>query len=129
MGQMVRRVLLALLMLLGSGAVAHAVENGILTLKIIRAEVKTRDRLVYWVVNTPLYHEDPYFEVAVRPTGTDLMIVAEREPQPRGEMLPQDWKPGEVVEGRVDRHHLFLKLPNGSEMRLLITRRTKAPPE
>ena len=126
---MARKVLVALVLFLCSGAVAFAVENGVLTLTIIRAEVKTRDRLVYWVVNTPLYHEDPYFEVAVRAPGTNVMIVAERDPEMRGEMLPQDWKPGELVEGRVDKHHLYLKRPNGIEMRFIITRRTKAPPE
>ncbi len=121
------RVLLALVLFLVPGAVSFAVENGDLPLTIVRAEVKTRDRVVAWVVNTPIYNEDPYFEVAVRTAKT--VIVAERDPEHRHEALPEDWKPGAIVQGRVDRHHLFLRRPNGTEVRFIITHRRKAAPE
>jgi hypothetical protein len=121
------RVLVTLVLFLGLGASSVAVESGYLALTIVRAEQKTRDRVVYWVVNTPLYHEDPYFEVAVRAGGT--LVVGEREPRSAHEMLPEDWKPGARVQGRVDKHHLFLRRPNGTEVRFIITRRTKASPE
>jgi hypothetical protein len=121
------RVSVALVLFLGLGASAFAVESTDFPLTIVRAELKTRDRVVYWVVNTPLYHEDPYFEVAVRTAGT--VVIAEREPRNAHEMLPEDWKPGARVQGRVDQHHLFLRRPNGTEVRFIITRRTKTPPE
>jgi hypothetical protein len=118
--------LVALVLFLVSGADSFAVESTYFPLTIVRAEQKTRDRIVYWEVDTPLYHEDSYFEVAVRTAGT--LVVAEREPD-RHEMLPGDWKPGVVVQGRVDRHRLFLRRPNGTEVRFIITHRTKASPE
>lgn len=121
------RVLVALALFLGPGAGSFAIESGYLALTIVRAELKTRDRVVAYVVNTPIYHEDPYFEVAVRAAGT--VIVGEREPRNPREMLPEDWKPGVVVRGRMDKHHLFLRRPNGTEVRFIITRRTKAPRE
>ena len=121
------RALVALVLFLGSGATSLAVESGYFGLTIVRAEQKTRDRVVYWVVDTPIYHEDPYFEVVVRAAGT--VVVAEREPRNTHEMLPEDWKPGAIVQGRVDRHHLFLRRPNGTEERFIITHRTKASPE
>lgn len=121
------RVLVALVLFLGPGAGSFAVESGYFALTIVRAELKTRDRVVYWVVNTPIYHEDPYFEVAVRAAGT--VVVGEREPRNAHETLPEGWKPGAVVQGRVDRHHLFLRRPNGTEMRFIITRRAKTSPE
>ena len=121
------RVLLALVLVLGPGVGSFAVESGYLSLTIVRAEQKTRDRVVYWLVDTPIYHEDPYLEVAVRTAGT--VVVGEREPRNAHEMLPEYWKPGVVVQGRVDRHHLFLRRPNGTEVRFIITRRTKTPPE
>jgi len=121
------RVLLALALVLGPGVGSFAVESGYLSLTIVRAEQKTRDRVVYWLVDTPIYHEDPYLEVAVRTAGT--VVVGEREPRNAHEMLPEYWKPGVVVQGRVDRHHLFLRRPNGTEVRFIITRRTKTPPE
>jgi hypothetical protein len=121
------RVLVALVLFLGSGASSFAVESGYLALTLIRAEVKTRDRVVYWVVNTPIYHEDPYFEVAVQAAGN--VVVGEREPRNTSEMLPEDWKPGAIIQGRVDKRHLFLRRHNGTEVRFLITHRTKTPPE
>jgi hypothetical protein len=127
LGPMACRVLLALVLFLGLGARSFAVESTYFPLTIVRAELKTRDRVVYWVVNTPLYHEDPYFEVAVRAAGT--VVVGERDPRNAHEMLPEDWKPGARVQGRIDKHHLFLRRPNGTEVRFIITRRTKATPE
>jgi hypothetical protein len=121
------RFLLALVLLMGSETASLAVESGSVALTIIRAEVKTHDRVVYWLVNTPIYHEDPYFEVAVRSSGT--VMVGEREPESAREMLPEYWKPGTLVQGRVDRHHLFLRRLNGTEVRFIITRSIKAPPE
>lgn len=121
-----RTVLLALVWFLVSGANLFAVESGYFDLTIVRAEQKARDRIVYWEVDTPLYHEDPYFEVVVRTAGT--LVVAEREPRMH-EVLPGDWTPGAVVPGRVERHYLFLRRPNGSEVRFIITHRTKAPSE
>src|SRR5258708_22881449 len=118
------RVLLAVVLCLGSGASCFAVESSYFPLTIVRAEQKTRDRVVYWVVDTPLYHEDPYFEVAVRAAGT--VVVGEREPRNAYEMLPVEWKPGARIQGRVEKHHLFLRRPNGTEERVIITRRAKA---
>jgi len=120
-------VLVALLLFLGPGADSFAVEGGYFPLTIVRAETKTRDRVVYWVVNTPTYHEDPYFEVAVRTAGT--VVVGEREPRSAHEKLPEGWKPGAIVQGRVDKHHLFLWRPNGTEVRFIITGRAKASSE
>ena len=121
------RALIALWLFLGSGTTSFAVESGSLALTIVRAEQKTRDRVLYYLVNTPIYHEDPYFEVVARAAGT--VIVAEREPVSTREMLPEYWKPGTLVQGRVDKRHLFLRRLNGTEVRFIITRRTKASPE
>ncbi len=119
--------LLAAVMFLALAATSFGVQPGYFPLTIVRAEVKERDRVVYWLVDTPLYREDPYFEVAVRAAG--MIVVAERDPESKYEMLPVDWKAGTELQGRVDKHHLFLRRPNGTEMRFIITRRTKTPTE
>jgi hypothetical protein len=118
-------VALVLVFVLDLEASALVVQSGSLRLTIVRAETKTRDRIVYWEVNTPIYNEDPYFEVEVRVAGT--VIVAERDPQNRREMLPEGWKPDTLVQGRVDSRHLYLQRPDGTEVRFVITRRTKIP--
>lgn len=123
-----RRVfLVALLLLSVSGTGLLAVESGRLSFTIVRAAQKTRDRVVYWVVDTPLYHEDPYFEVEVRAGGT--ILVGEYEPRNAGEMLPENWRPGALVQGRVERRHLLLRRPNGTDLSFVITRRAAAPRE
>jgi hypothetical protein len=123
---MCRRVLLALLFL-GLVASAFAAESGPQTLTIVRAEQKTRDRVVLYQVDTPIYQEDPYFVVAVRAGG--LVVVAERDPEQKWETLPADWKTGTEVQGRIEKHRLYLRRPNGSYARFIITSRTKAPAE
>jgi len=122
-----RRVVLTLLLLLGLAASLFAVESGPLALTIVRAEQKTRDRVVLYLVDTPIYQEDPYFEVAVR--AGELVLVAERDPEHKWETLPSGWKPGAHVEGRLEKHRLYLKRPNGSYVRFVITSRMKAPAE
>ncbi len=125
-GRMRRRFLVLLLLLLAAGAV-EAVENSFQAFTIIRAEQKTRDRVVYWVVNTPLYREEPYFEVEVR--AGDAILVGDYEPRHAAEMLPENWKPGEIVKGRVERRSLYLRRPNGSDLKFEIVKRKHAPPE
>jgi hypothetical protein len=115
------------LLFLGLSAGSFAVESGPLTLTIVRAEQKTRDRVLLYLVDTPIYQEDPYFEVAVR--AGELVVVAERDPEHKWETLPADWKPGATVQGRIEKHRLYLRRPNGSYVRFIITSRTKAPAE
>lgn len=116
------RPLLTLIIMLIPSLTSYAVQGGLQAITIVRAEQKTRDRVIYYVVNTPLYREDPYFEVEVTVDRTTL--VAEYEPRDAWEMLPVAWTPGAIVQGRIVGHSLFLKRPNGSELRFIIVKRT-----
>ena len=116
-----RRGLLITLLLLSVGARFYAVENGELTMTIVRAEERKRDRVVAWVNDTPIYQQDPYFDVAVR--AGDKVLEGEYEPSSQWETLPVFWKPGVKVQGRVRGHSLFLKRPNGVEIRFVILKR------
>lgn len=122
-----RRSIPVLLCVLVLGVFGFAVESGELPMTIVRAEQKTRDRVVAWVVDTPIYQEDPYFEVVVR-VG-DKLLQAERDPENAFEMLPVFWKRGTRVMGRIRGHSLYLKRPNGTEMRFVIMKRSAAPAE
>ena len=119
-----RRARLVALLLLSLGAGLYAVQNGEVTMTIVRAGEKKRDRVVAWVTDTPIYQQDPYFEVAVR--AGDQVLEGEYEPQSQWETLPEFWKPGAQVQGRVRGHSLFLKRPNGIEIRFVILKRTAA---
>jgi hypothetical protein len=122
-----RREFLVALLLLGLGTVSYAVESGELPMTIVRAEQKMHDRVVAWVNDTPIYQEDPYFDVAVR--SGDKVLEAEYEPSSQWETLPVFWKPGVEVQGRVRGHSLFLKRPNGVEIRFVILKRTPVSAE
>ena len=115
------------LLWLVSCTVALAVESGEQPMTIVSAETKLRDRVVAWVNDTPIYNQDPYFEVTVR--AGQKLLRAERDPEHRYEMLPDFWKPGVQVQGRVQGHSLYLKRPNGAEMRFVILKRLTAPAE
>ena len=101
----------------------YSVEPGVQTMTIVRAEQKLRDRVVLWYYDTPIYQQDPYFEVAVQ--AGDTLLEAEYEPMNSWETLPVFWKPGVEVEGRVHGHSLYLKRPNGAEIRFIILKRSK----
>ena len=96
-----RRFLLALVVLLTTVVGLFAVQSGFQAMTIVRASQKTRDRVIYYVVNTPLYREDPYFEVEVSVNGTN--ILAEYEPRDAWEMLPEPWKAGTRRSARSSR--------------------------
>lgn len=117
-----RRTLLVALVLFRLCVISYAVESGELAMTIISAEQKTRDRVVAWVNDTPIYQPDVYFHVIVR-VG-DKLFEAEYEPVSQWETLPVFWKPGVEVQGRVRGHSLFLKRPNGAEIRFVILKRT-----
>jgi len=119
-----RRGLILAVLVVASGSRSIAVESGLQAMTVVHAAQKTRDRVIYYVANTPLYREDPYFEVQVSVNGVD--ITGEYEPRDAWEMLPEPWKPGAVIQGRIKGHSLFLKRPNGTELRFIIVRRTIA---
>jgi len=122
-----RRGLLIALLLLGLGAGMYAIESGELTMTIVRAEQKTRDRVVAWVNDTQIYQEDPYFEVVVR--AGDNLLEGEQEASMKWESLPVFCNASVEVQGRVRGHSLFLKRPNGAEIRFVILKRTAVSAE
>ena len=88
--------------------------------KLLDVQQKTRDKVDMYIVNTPVTTAVPYFEVTLELGG--MNYIAEYTPRHTAEELPDAWRVGESVEGRVEKHHLFLKRPDGSEMQWLITK-------
>jgi len=64
----------------------------------------------------------PYFEITVRLGQTDYK--AEYTPRHAEEELPGQWVEGADVMIRLEKHALFLKRPEGTEMKWLLTKRT-----
>ena len=91
--------------------------------KCVAIQHKSRDRVDLYLVNTPVTTAVPYFEITVE--FGDVDYVAEYTPRHSGEELPEAWRPDEAVRGRVDKHHLYLLRPDGSEIEFIIEK--KAP--
>jgi hypothetical protein len=101
-------------------------QNQYQTGKIVDVQQKARTRILYYVVNTPVTKDDPYFEVSVQ--LKDTIYVGEYTPLHASETLPEDWRVDASVSARVDKHHLFLKRPEGMELQFVIVKRIASEP-
>jgi hypothetical protein len=89
--------------------------------KIVDEQRKTREKVDMYLVNTPVTSAVPYFEITVRLDQTDY--VAEYTPRHPEEDLPQSWVVGADVSVRMEKHALFLKRSDGSDMRWTLLKR------
>ncbi len=105
----------------------HAVEKPHLAGRLVDVQKKTRDRVLYYLVNTPVTQEEPYYEVSVQVQNT--VYVAEYTPLHASESLPQDWVTGAEVQVRIAGHRLYLIRPQGTELAFAIVKHTPAAAE
>jgi|SRR5580704_7547976 hypothetical protein len=120
------RSITILLLAVGLAAVAQAVERPYQTGKIIEVQRKVETRILYYLVNTPVTQDDPYYEVSVQLGNSVYRGVY--KPRHASDTLPEEWKAGAEVQVKVDGRHLYLKRPNGLEMEFAIAKRTAAAP-
>jgi hypothetical protein len=106
--------------------VLHAAETQYVPGKIITVEKKFHERVLYYLVNTPVTQDDPYYELSLR--AGDLLLLTEYTPRHAADELPGGWKDGSKVEMKVtDKHHVMVRQPDGIELQLLIVKRTIEP--
>jgi hypothetical protein len=91
--------------------------------KLTHVERKTRERVDLYLVNTPVSSEVPYFEIIVQLKQTEY--TAQFTPRHSEEELPSEWVAGADVQVRFAKHALFLKRPDGTEIRWTVVK--KAP--
>jgi len=113
-------VLLLAILLPGLQAVEKQYETG----KIIRVEKKAHTRVLYYLVNTPITQDDPYYEVSIR--FGDQVCIGEYTPRHAADTPPQTWEPGSEVLARVEKHHMYVKGSGGAEWDLMIVKRLPA---
>ena len=95
---------------------------------MLSVEKKSRSRTQYYVVNTPVGVEEPYFEAEIDSAG--LVYTVEYEPRTRDEALPDGCLAGQAVKVRVDHRHLFVQcLDAPAEMRWEIQKKTRSAPD
>lgn len=113
------------LLIVGPALVALAAESQYQQATILSVEQKTSTRVLYYVVNTPITQDDPYYEVSVR--LKDIAYEARYTPRHKDDDLPDEWKAGASVQARVQGRHLFMKTPGGTELKLVITKKKALP--
>ena len=97
------------------------VEKPYVTGKVLDVEQKSRDKVDMYLVNTPVLTAVPYFQISVE--FGNIRYVAEYQPRHSAEELPESWRAGADVQGRVEKHYLYLQRPEGSEVKWIITRK------
>jgi hypothetical protein len=100
----------------------YAAQKPYSTGTLLDVQQKTRDKVDLYLVNTPVTTAVPYFEISIEFGSTDY--VAEYTARHSADQLPEGWRRGETVPGRMDKHHLYLRRPDGSEVTFIITKRT-----
>ena len=101
-----------------------AVERPFETGKILDIEQKTHSRVLYYLVNTPITQDDPYYEVTVQ--VKDAVYVGQYTPVHAKQTLPADWQVGGTIQARVEKHYLFLKQLEEPELQLVMVKRMSA---
>ena len=94
--------------------------------KIVGIQQKTKTRILYYQVDTPVTKEDPYYELSVQ--AKDTIYVGDYSPRHAGDALPEEWNvPQAEVRLRLDRHYMYLMRPAGTELQFVIMKRMAAP--
>ncbi|MBZ5572235.1 MAG: hypothetical protein LAO09_10205 [Acidobacteriia bacterium] len=108
---------------------SYGVQKQYATGKIVAVEQKANTKVLYYLVNTPVTQDEPYYEVSVQ--LKDTIYLGQYTPWHAKETLPEEWEPGFTVPVRIDGRHLILKRPSGVDMEFVILKRTavKAEPK
>ena len=115
----------ALLVFLLSSSHLYAAEKQYEPGRIVTVEKKFHERVLYYLVNTPITQDDPYYEITLQ-VG-NIVLLTEFTPRHAADDLPDGWKDNAEVQMKVtDKHHVWVKQDGGMELQLLIVKRMPA---
>jgi hypothetical protein len=115
----------ALLVFLLSSPHLYAAEKQYEPGRIVTVEKKFHERVLYYLVNTPITQDDPYYEITLQ-VG-NIVLLTEFTPRHAADDLPDGWKDNAEVQMKVtDKHHVWVKQDGGMELQLLIVKRMPA---
>jgi hypothetical protein len=90
--------------------------------RIVTVEKKFHERVLYYLVNTPITQDDPYYEITLQ--VDNIVLRTEFTPRQAADDLPDGWKDNAEVQMKVtDKHHVWVKQDGGMELQLLIVKR------
>jgi hypothetical protein len=115
----------ALLVFLLSSSHLYAAEKQYEPGRIVTVEKKFHERVLYYLVNTPITQDDPYCEITLQ--VDNIVLLTEFTPRHAADDLPDGWKDNAEVQMKVtDKHHVWVKQDGGMELQLLIMKRMPA---
>jgi hypothetical protein len=101
----------------------QAAENQFGPARLIDVESKAHERVLYYLGNTPITQDDPYYEIYLQ--QNNWLYQTEYTPRHAADSLSDEWKPGTEVQMKItDKRHVVVKLPGLPELQLLIVKRT-----
>ena len=103
----------------------QAVEKPYQIGEIVSVEKKVHTQVLYYIVDTPITKDNPYYEVSIR--FGDEVCVGEYTPRHAADTPPQAWTPSSEVQVRVEKHHMFVKASGVPDWDLPIVKRLQAP--
>jgi hypothetical protein len=116
------RAIAVLLMLLLSVPALQAAEKQYGPGRIVSLEKKAHERVLYYLVNTPVMQDDPYYEISLQ-QGTWLYL-AEYTPRHAADSLPDEWKPGADIQIKLtDKHHAWVRSAGGPDLQVIVLKR------
>ena len=115
----------ALLVLLSFSSRLYAAEKQYEPGRIVTVEKKFHERVLYYLVNTPITQDDPYYEITLQ-VG-NLALLTEFTPRHAADDLPDGWTDNAQVQIKVsDKHHVWVRREGGMELQLLLVKRLPA---
>lgn len=112
----------ALLAVLLSFSTLYAAEKQYEAGRILTVEKKAHTRVLYYLVNTPVTQDDPYYELLLQ-QGT-VQYLAEYTPRHAADELPDGWTDDTEVQIKItDKRHVSVRRAGGMDLQLLIVKR------
>jgi hypothetical protein len=91
--------------------------------RILTVEKKAHERILYYLVNTPVTKDDPYYELTLQ--SGDTIYWTEFTPRHAADDLPDGWQEeAELLIKVVDKHHVLVKQQGGTAIQLLLLKTT-----
>jgi len=115
---MLRRIAISLSVLLVAVSASYAAQREYVSGTILELRQQERDRVQLYIVNTAIVTPESYYTIAIDVNGT--RFEGEFLPHNPHEMLPTFWKAEENVSLRLDKHFMYVKREDGSEVKFLI---------
>lgn len=92
--------------------------------EIMGVEKKARTQTLYYLVNTPVTKDEPYYELSVKVNR--IIYVGEYTPRHSADTLPESWSQGTEVDVKVDKRHFYVKSPGDEEIDFAVVKRVPA---